>query len=160
MMFLHRILSGSQGKLVRQVYTQQKKFGFPKCWTAELTEIQKSYKFEMEDEQIGALRKLSWKTIVNRKIQAKLQEQLNIEKVKKGKVCAIQRFEKKNYLDEMSSQSAKLAIRYRLNMNNLAYHFKKNKTDLCCPLCGKDRDDMNHLAVCESYRHMDSRLKL
>ena len=60
----------------------------------------------MEDEQIGALSKLSWKTIVNRKIQAKLQEQLNIENVKKGKVCDIQKFEKKNYLDEMSSQSA------------------------------------------------------
>ena len=60
----------------------------------------------------------------------------------------------------MSSQSAKLAIRYRLKMNNLAYYFKNNKTYLCCPLCGKDRDDMNHLAVWESYRHMDSRLKL
>ena len=66
----------------------------------------------------------------------------------------------KNYLDEMSSRSAKLAIRYRLKMNNLAYHFKNNKTDLCCPLCSKDRDDMNHLAVCESYRHMDNRLNL
>ena len=160
MMFLHRVLSGGQGKLVRLVYTQQKKFGFPKCWTAELTEIQKLYRFEMEDEQIGALSKLSWKTIVNRKIQAKLQEQLNMERVKKGKVCDIQKFEKKNYLDEMSSQSAKLAIRYRLKMNNLDYHFKNNKTDLCCPLCSKDRDDMNHLAVCESYRHMDNRLKL
>ena len=84
----------------------------------------------------------------------------NMERVKKGKVCDIQKFEKKNYLDEMSSQSAKLAIRYRLKMNNLAYHFKNNKTDLCCPLCSKDRDDMNHLSVCESYRHMDNRLTL
>ena len=41
MMFLHRILSGNQEKLVRQVYSQQKMFGFPKCWTAEITDIQK-----------------------------------------------------------------------------------------------------------------------
>ena len=54
MMFLYRILSGNRGKLVRQVYIQQKKFGFPKCWTAEITEIQKLYQFEMEDEQIGS----------------------------------------------------------------------------------------------------------
>ena len=73
----------------------QKKFGFLKCWIAELTEIQKLYRFEMEDEQIGALSKLSWKTIVNRKIQAKLQEQLDMERVKKGKVCDIQKFERK-----------------------------------------------------------------
>ena len=68
MMFLHRILSGNQGKLVRQVYTQQKKFGFPKCWTAEITEVQKLYWLEVEDEQIGALSKLSWKTTVDKKI--------------------------------------------------------------------------------------------
>ena len=60
----------------------------------------------------------------------------------------------------MRSQSAKLAIRYRLKMNNLGYHYKNNNTDLCCPLCSKERDDMNHLVACESYGHIDGRLKL
>ena len=126
MMFLHRILSGN---------TQQKKFGFPKCWTAEITDIQKLYRLEVEDEQIGALSKLSWKTtvLVDKKIQAKLQNQLNIERLKGGKICDIQRFEIKNYLDEMRSQSAKLAIRYRLKMNDLGYHYKNSKNYLCCP---------------------------
>ena len=142
------------------MYSQQKKFGFPKCWTAEITDIQKLYRLEVEDEQIGALSKLSWKTTVDKKIQAKLQNQLNIERLKGGKICDIQRFEKKSYLDEMRSQSAKLAIRYRLKMNNIGYHYKNNKTDLCCPLCSKERDDMNHLAACESYGYIDGRLKL
>ena len=160
MMFLHRILSGNQEKLVRQVYSQQKKFGFPKCWTAEITDIQKLYRLEVEDEQIGALSKLSWKTTVDKKIQAKLQNQLNIERLKGGKICDILRFEKKSYLDEMGSQSAKLAIRYRLKMNNLGCHYKNNKTDLCCPLCSKERDDMSHMTTCEEYRHISSRLKI
>ena len=97
---------------------------------------------------------------MDQKIQSKLQKQLNIEKVKKGKVCDIPKFEKKNYLDEMKSQSAKLAIKYRLKMNNLAYHYKNNKTDMCCPLCKEGKDDMNHLTTCESYRHINSRLKI
>ena len=42
-------------------------------------------------------------------------------------------------------------------MNNLGYHYKNNKTD---PLCSKDRDDMNHLAACESYGHINGILKL
>ena len=114
----------------------------------------------MEDEQIGALSKLSWKTTVDKKIQAKLQNQLNIERLKGGKICDILRFEEKSYLDEMRSQSAKLAIRYRLKMNNLRCHYKNNKTDLCCPLCSKERDDMSHMTTCEEYRHISSRLKI
>ena len=74
-------------------------------------------------------------------------------------ISAFSLFEKKNYLEEMKSQSAKLAIKYRLKMNNLAYHYKNNKTDMCCPLC-KDRDGMNHLTTCESYRHINSGLKI
>ena len=45
-------------------------------------------------------------------------------------------------------------------MSNLAHHYKNNKTDLCCPLCKKDRDYMNHLTTRESYRHINSRLKI
>ena len=48
-----------------------------------------------------------------------VQNHLNIE-VKKGKVCDIQKFEKKNYLDEMRFQSAKLAIRYQGSTLRLA----------------------------------------
>ena len=80
--------------------------------------------------------------------------------MKKSKVCDISKFEKKNYLEEMKSQSAKLAIKYRLKMNNLAYHYKNNKADMCCPLCKEDRDDMSHLTTCEAYRHINSRLKI
>ena len=43
----------------------------------------------------------------------------------------------------MNTQSAVIAIKYKLKMNKLAFHYK-NKTDMCCPLCRKDRDDMNH----------------
>ena len=118
------------------------------------------FRLEVEDEQIGALSKLSWKTTVDKKIQAKLQNQLNIERLKGGKICDILRFEKKSYLDEMRSQSAKLAIRYRLKMNNLGYHYKNNKTDLCCPLCSEERDDMSHMTTCGEYRHISSRLKI
>ena len=51
-------------------------------------------------------------------------------------------------------------INTNLKMKNLGYRYKNNKTDLCCPLCSKDRDDMNHLAACESYGHINSRLRL
>ena len=59
-MFLNRIVSGNKEELIHQVYTQQKKFKFPKCWTAEIAAIKKLYQLDIEEDQIRALSKLSW----------------------------------------------------------------------------------------------------
>ena len=58
-MFLHRIVSGNKEKLIHEVYTQQKKFKFPKCWTAEIAAIKKLYQLDIEEDQIGALSRIS-----------------------------------------------------------------------------------------------------
>ena len=76
-LFLHRILSGPPTKLIKQVYDEQKKLDMPRCWSEEIKIVKQKYNLEKySDEEIGNLRKYSWKKTVDSAIRTKLQTEL------------------------------------------------------------------------------------
>ena len=92
--------------------------------------------------------------------QNELQNELeNASEVNK-KLRDIKIFGKKEYIDSLESRMARLAIKYRLNMTQLATNYKVASTNMCCPLCKRGEDNYEHMTKCSEYGQMDKILKL
>ena len=68
----------------------------------------------------------------------------------------IETFERKGYLTELKSEDARVAIKSRLMMLNLATNYKNGRANLDCPLCEEDEDTLGHMTRCKKYSHLDS----
>ena len=55
---------------------------------------------------------------------------------------------------------ARLAIKYRLNMTQLATNYKAANTNMRCPLCKREEDNYDHMTKCSEYGQMDKILKV
>ena len=157
LLFLHRILCGPPTKLIKQVYDEQKKLDMPRCWSEEIKIIKQKYNLEnYSDEEIGNLSKYCWKKTVDRAIRTKLRIELESMRKEKSKIANIETFERKEYLTELKSEDARVAIKSRLMMLNLATNYKNGKANLDCPLCEEEEDTLSHMTYCRKYSHLDS----
>ena len=64
------------------------------------------------------------------------------------KIRDLEHYGKKDYISEMPSRMASLALKYQLKMIGLNAYYKGNDGDVACPLCGCVREDYSHFAVC------------
>ena len=102
----------------------------PKCWSEEIKIIKQQYSLaKYSDEEKGNLSKYSWKKTVDK---AKLQTKLESMRKEKSKIANIETFEKKEYLTKLKSEDARVAIKSRLMMLNLATNYKSGSHMTCC----------------------------
>ena len=123
LIFLHRIL-------LNRCMMNRKILDLPKCWSEEIKFIKQQYSLaKYSDEEKGSLSKYSWKKTVNK---AKLQTELESMRKEKSKIANIETFEKKEYLTKLKSEDARVAIKSRLMMLNLATNYKSGSHMTCC----------------------------
>ena len=88
----------------------------------------------------------------------KVQIELESMRKEKSKIANIETFERKEYLTELKSEDARVAIKSRLMMLILTTNYKNGKANLDCPLCEEDEDTLSHMTRCRKYSHLASSL--
>ena len=83
---------------------------------------------------------------IARYFRRKLKEQQQTHE----KIRDLEHYGKKDYIDEMPSRIASLALRYRLKMLGLNAYYRGSDGDVACPLCGYVREDYGHFAECSA----------
>ena len=144
-------MRGGEKKLAKQVYEVQKDLELPKGWEAEMRTILEKYDLQHLDESdIVKMKKHQWKKIVKERIARYLQRKVKEQQQTHEKIRDLEHYGKKDYIDELPSRIASLALRYRLKMLGLNAYYRGSDGDVACPLCGYVREDYGHFAECSA----------
>ena len=102
----------------------------------------------LDETDIGKMKKHQWKKIVKEKIAKHLQRKLKEQQQTHEKIRDLEHYGKKDYINEMPSRIASLALSYRLKMIGLNAYYRGSDGDVACPLCGCIREDYSHFTEC------------
>ena len=122
----------------------------------EIQEMMKNYNIKYNTEEIKAMSKSKWKTIVVQAVKKIDQKEIKewCQKSSKCKDLIRSNEQKTNYIEKIDSQNAKIILMERLNMTNVKTNYQgryhKPNSTLCCTLCEKEEETTNHLLQCST----------
>ena len=122
----------------------------------EIQEMMKNYNIKYNTEEIKAMSKSKWKTIVVQAVKKIDQKEIKewCQKSSKCKDLIRSNEQNTNYIEKIDSQNAKIILMERLNMTNVKTNYQgryhKPNSTLCCTLCEKEEETTNHLLQCST----------
>ena len=71
---------------------------------------------------------------------------------KKARTIVRDKWERKKYLQECESDTIMDVIKIRLHVWQVSCNYKRDKTDIKCPLCKKSEDTIEHVLKYEKAK--------
>ena len=107
--FLHHILNLKETDPVYKVYTEQKKWLQERNWANEIYETRLLYSLTFSNQEIKAMSKRQWKSIVNNHIEKYVHSTLCEQAVSASKtvmICQKQSFKQQQYILQLPAAIA------------------------------------------------------
>ena len=151
----------SNNSLANQVYKEQLKNDWPGlakesqaiCEEFRLKDVTKEWTFEPK--------KNKWKSMIKEACVSKNERDMKKEikyKYKKITEMSSEKFERKNYLSEMTMEDARMFFKIRTKMVKAKMNFSndyRNKESLWkCDSCCRNIDTQAHITICPAYSHL------
>ena len=153
-MYYWTILKKSESELVKRVFLALKEFSTKSDWMSQVTEDLKFCEIDLSDEQISAMSRYKFKSLVDKKIKEKAACYLSELQMKHSKSMILhQDSQIKEYLTShrLSTHEKQLLFRLRTRTTPNKTNYKNRyKDDLSCILC-KDpntEENLSHLLRC------------
>ena len=162
-MYLWQILSRSEDELIHKVYSVQKLRTTKGDWFQIVNDLKEMLSFEKTDEEISRMKKDTFKSYVDKKIDLAAFEYLQklAKKHSKSEFSWTQsKLEKQGYLSDprFSKQDVQLLFALRTRMIDVRSNFRNlHSNNLDCQTCNQTCiEDENHLLNCESLKNEES----
>ena len=153
-MVLH-ILNLKETDPVYKVYTEQKKWLQEMNWANEIYETRLLYSLTFSDQEIKAMSKRQWKSIVNNRSEKYVHSTLCEQAASASKtkmICQKQTFKQQQYILQLPAAVTRRAFEIRLRMLDIKMNYKnKYNPNLTCKICKKDDESLQHIFVCQCY---------
>ena len=152
LMYYWAILARPDNDLVKRVFNAQKSFPVKNDWIGQVKDDLQICGIELSESEIANMKKISFKKLVNEKVQHLSSSFLISLKNKhsKSENLKISEF-MQPYLknDNLSIEEKKLMFRIKNRLIDVKVNFKKKyNNSLECRLCGATEESQQHLVIC------------
>ena len=152
LMYYWAILARPDNDLVKRVFNAQKSFPVKNDWIGQVKDDLQICGIELSESEIANMKKISFKKLVNEKVQHLSSSFLISLKNKhsKSENLKISEF-MQPYLknDNLSIEEKKLMFRIKNRLIDVKVNFKKKyNNSLECRFCGGTEESQKHLVIC------------
>ena len=152
LLYYWSILTKSDEELVKKVFKAQKSFPVKNDWIFQIKDDLEICKIELSENEIANMKQITFKKLVNQKIQELSLSYLITLKNKHSKSEHLRAsYDMQPYLrnNNISIEEKKLMFRIKNRLIDVKMNFKKKYNDLVeCRLCGAPEESQPHLVEC------------
>ena len=152
LMLYHNIVTSDDRRVVKNMVKLQKEMRRKTTWYSSIQKEIQKYQIELKAEETL---KSTWKKHVKGKIGEKMEIEIRGEcyKLRKTRTIREDRYERKEYLNNMDLQNIKKILRTRLHMTKLPGNYK-GRGEGTCVLCSVEKGSTEHYFQCPSVRQL------
>ena len=152
LLYYWSVLAKSDNELVKKVYNAQKAFPVKNDWIHLIKEDLDICEIELSENEISKMKQITFKKLVNEKIQELSISYLISLKNKHSKSENLSAsYDMQPYLKNtnLSIEEKKIMFRIRNRLIDVKMNFKKKYNDMVeCRLCGAHEESQSHLVEC------------
>ena len=149
LMLYHNIMNSDEDRVARKIIIEQRKKEYKRTYYQKVKNAAKDINIDID--KVEQEKKSKWKKEVKEKIVEKIKERMNEEMMGKTKSRTIEndKWGRKEYIKECSSDVIKDVIKIRLHMWEVGRNYGKEEQEGNCPICKKGEDTTEHVLECD-----------
>ena len=153
LMLYHSLINSDEERTAKQIVIQQETLKHQHCWYGNLNLEAECINIILDKNRLLGMKKSTWKKFVKKKIQEAFQKEFEEKKKSMKKLRFLNSKATQTYLQQLTNQTARMALIIRLNMfESMTHNFGVRKN---CSLCGNKDDTTEHAFECPSRINKD-----
>ena len=155
LMYFHQLIHSNEERVARKMVINQKNgMGTGRTWYDGVEKWLVELEITKDIETIQKISKIRWKRDIKRKMERLLEQEMEEQLGKMTKLRFIEKFGKKDYVQNLPMAKVKDIMKMRLNMCELKSNFKRKYVDELCPACELEKETTEHVILCGEYKRM------